>query len=70
MSCHSCVAADIGESDLDASSRTRPLSNDISNEIRSALVFVTTRYSEVFVTSLSNRYYSSTSNFCTVLKLL
>ena len=31
------------------------------NQILSALVFVTTRFSEVFVTSLSNRYYSRTS---------
>ena len=36
-------------------------SNEISNEIRWALVFVTTRGSDVFVTSLSNRYYSRTS---------
>jgi len=36
-------------------------SNEISNEIRWSLVFVTTRCSDVFVTSLSNRYYSRTS---------
>ena len=37
------------------------LGNDISNEIRRALVFVAARYSDAFVTSLSNTFYRRTS---------
>jgi len=58
VSCHSCVVADIGE--LESASVYSVF--DINDDIRSALVFVTTRYSEVFVTSLSNIYYLRTSS--------